>query len=163
MAIVKKYKDITIYVNPNGIFYCDPLTDSEQISHTSIKSDRLPKLEKAIDEYKAVKISNGKTYYKINFYDRVKKIKAVSNIGSLIMFNDNTTTRSISNASLYDASIEETQEFKNLLKINNELNNLNEEIRALHSESVNKQKEFRSCVEKLDSSYSYSGKTVTLT
>ena len=52
MTALKELNGIKIYVSQSGEFYCNPATNNEKETKSSIKSAKLASLEKAINEFK---------------------------------------------------------------------------------------------------------------
>lgn len=128
MNLVKEYKGVKIFVSPEGEFYCDTIANSNDYKKKNFSSSKLQSIEKAIDNFKGEEI-DGNSYYDIlPHINCLKKLKVVRKVGSRLFFNDGTDTSFHSKRQLYPASIEEKQEFKDLQKLLEELNENQEEI-----------------------------------
>lgn len=130
MTLVKKYKDVSIFVNDNGEFYCDLHKNSNDYKNKTMSYFRLSEIEKAIDEYEISKF-NGESYYDIDIiYCIIKKIKVIGKVGGRVFFDDETDTSSYNRKKLY--SIESIDKVKeNIDSLFNEIINTRKEINDL--------------------------------
>ena len=148
MNQVKEHKGVKIFVSTQGEFYCDANTNSSDYKKKTFVSTKLQSIEKAIDDFKGQEIENGKQYYEIAVYSTLLyPLKIVRQVGNRLFFDDGTDTSNYSRKALYPKSVDETQSFKDLellfeqLKENQkETNKLNEIQKQLRAEADKKLK-----------------------
>ena len=88
---VKNYKGIDIYITPNGEFYADFYGNSGEYHRRTINSKKMSSIEKAIDDFGSEKID--KIYYQPDtFQVKIKEIRVIGKIGSVLILNDGTKT-----------------------------------------------------------------------
>ena len=131
--MVKEYKGVNIYVNPQGEFYCDVVKNSDQFKNKTFSSYKLPSLEKAIDEYSGKELATGEYYYEINIYNGdIKKLTVISKVGNRIFFDDGSDTSMYTRKQLYPSSIEESKGYISIIEFARKIAENQEEINRLN-------------------------------
>jgi hypothetical protein len=117
MTLVKEFKGVKIFVSHEGEFYCDAISNSGDYKKKTFSSMKLQSIEKVIGEFMGQEI-DGSTYYDIQYYAAtLHKIKIVRKVGDRLFFDDGTDTSNTSRRSLYPKSVDEKQEFSELVDI----------------------------------------------
>jgi hypothetical protein len=131
MSLVKEYKGVKIFVSEQGEFYCDAIGNSNQYQNKTFSSTKLQSIEKAIDEFKGQEI-DGNEYYDITVYNStLTHLKIISKVGNRLFFNDGTDTSIISRKTLYPKSVDEKQEFCDLVLLFERIKENQKEISKL--------------------------------
>lgn len=140
MSLVKEYKGVKIFVSHKGEFYCDANKNSDNYGNKTFVSNKLKSIEKAIDEFKGQKI-NGNRYYDITVYNTtITPLKVVQQIGNRFFFDDGTDTAHWSRRELYPESVEEQQEFKDLVLLIGQIKEAQNKVSLLRIEAEKKLK-----------------------
>lgn len=132
MNQVKEYKGVKIFVSTQGEFYCDANTNSSDYKNKTFISTKLQSVEKAIDDFKGQEI-DGNRYYDIAVYNRtITPLKIVRQVGNRLFFNDGTDTSNYSRKALYPKSVDETNSFKELKLLFEQLRENQKEVDKLY-------------------------------
>lgn len=151
MSKVKDYKGVTIYVNFDGVFYCDPVKNSPDFKDKVFHSEKMGSVEKAVDNYEGAKLKDGATFYDIQSYNMsITKLKVISHVGSRLFFNDGTNSTQCNRQSLFPESITDTPTFSQLMANALESNGIKANIKILQA----KEALLRTQTEKLISRFS---------
>lgn len=131
--MVKEYKGVNIYVNPQGEFYCDVVKNSDQFKNKTFSSYKLPSLEKAIDEYSGKELATGEYYYEVNRYNGdIKKLAVVSKVGNRVFFDDGSDTSMYTRKTLYPSSIEDSEGYISIIEFARKISENQDEINRLN-------------------------------
>lgn len=151
MTKIKNYNGVDIYVNSNGIFYCDPVNNSGEFKEKKFHSEKMGSVEKAIDDYEVVKVDTGLYFY--TFADKsatIIKLTVINKLGNRLFFNDGTNSADYNRKNLYPSSIENQLEFEEVRSYFSSVELFNAEINRLTRIKNDYQDKARASIKKLN-------------
>jgi hypothetical protein len=133
---VKEYNGVTIYVSRDGVFYADAKTNSSDFNKNTFQSPKISAIESAIDDFKNV-VEDGKEFYLIDpFCSIFKKLKVISNVGTLLFFDDGTDTKTSNRSRLYPIEVEKFEHFEAVRRDIEKAKEIEDQIKALYKEKA---------------------------
>lgn len=145
--LVKEHKGVKIYLNESGMFYCNVVNNTDDFRNKTFESEKLKSIEKAINDHGGIKMINNDYYYDIDVHLlKITKLTPVKHVGDLIFFDDGRNN--MHNKRLYPASIENSEEFKQINNCFNHIKNIGDEIRELNDSKYELMITIQSCLKK---------------